>query len=156
MLSFYLPQSWLCTSVGVLRSLHKLKSAGDTWALIDRCYPSWGENGALGRVKAAFSWQCNIYPKRLKKKKKKRRRLEEKKQQFLTRTSLKLHRAYFVNKTEEFLMLKTVSATWEGCIIFKTLHPHLEFAYSGQRERQRKKMAENSLSHMWNLANWGI
>lgn len=49
---------------GGARSLHKLKNAGAMWAVIDRWYPSRGENCAPGRGKAAFSWQCNIYPKR--------------------------------------------------------------------------------------------
>lgn len=56
----------LCISNGVLWSLHKLESARDTWATIDECYHSRGESGALGRVKAAFSCQYNIYPKRKK------------------------------------------------------------------------------------------
>lgn len=41
-------------------------------------------------------------------------------------------------------------------MIFKTLHPRIQFTYSGERERQREKMAENNLSHMGNVANWRI
>ena len=64
MLSFFLAWGSLCTSPGVPQSLHKLKNAGATWAVIDGWYPSRGERGAPGRGKGSFFLAMQYFIKR--------------------------------------------------------------------------------------------